>query len=131
MAKQMRNETSIRSIEEHTVELIPSPAMQAQTSVDMATLNVLVQKQVAEILARHDEATFEPRFRDRQVAYALRRMQTVSEQRVSQIYYERFGCEKCETDDRPHFAIGMCARCYARIGNRRRVIRRELSKTNG
>jgi hypothetical protein len=129
MAKQIRNETSVKSIEQHTVELIPSPAMQAQTSVDMGTLNALVQKQVAEILARHDEAVFEPRFRDRQVAYALRRMQTVSEQRVAQTYYERFGCEKCETSDRPHFAIGMCARCYALVGNRRRAIRRELSKT--
>lgn len=96
------------------VELILSPAMQAQTQVDLGTIQQLVAKQVAEIRVREDSAIFEPFFRSRQVAYELRRLQSIPEQRVHAIRYERYGCMICKTTERIHAGLGMCGRCYGR-----------------
>jgi hypothetical protein len=75
MTKQ-NNELAQRFEPSHA-ELILSPAMQAQTVVDRATLEEMVARQVAEMLTKSDTAVFEPFFRNRQVAYALRRLQSI------------------------------------------------------
>jgi hypothetical protein len=96
------------------VELILSPAMQAQTLVDRTAIQLEVAKQVAEIRARDDSAIFEPFFRSRQVAYELRRLQSIPEQRVHSVRFERHGCMVCKATDRIHAGLGMCGRCYGR-----------------
>jgi hypothetical protein len=63
-------------------ELILSPAMQSQTLVDRATIEKLVERQVAEMLAKSETAVFERFFRNRHVAYALRGLQSIPEQSV-------------------------------------------------
>jgi len=108
------------------VEIIPSPAMRAQTVADMGTIQTLVAKQVAEILAKSDSAVFEPFFRSRQVAYELRRLQSVPEQRVHSLRYERFGCMICRGSERPHGGLGMCDKCYQQEFQIRKRLIREL-----
>jgi Phage integrase family len=108
------------------MELILSPAMQAQTIVDRAAIQQKVTRQLAEIRARDDSAIFEPFFRSRQVAYELRRLQNIPEQRVHAVRYERYGCMICKTSDRIHAAPGMCARCYGRERALRTRILKEL-----
>jgi hypothetical protein len=108
------------------VEIIPSPAMRARTVADIGTIQTLVAKQVAEILAKSDSAVFEPFFRSRQVAYELRRLQSIPEQRVHSLRYERFGCMVCRGTERPHGGLGMCDKCYAREFQIRKRLIREL-----
>ena len=118
--EQKNDELAQRGEPVHT-ELILSPAMQSQTSLDQATIKKLVEQQVAEMLAKSETAVFEPFFRSRQVSYELRRLQSIPEQRVNAVRYEEGGCMICKRDDKPHGSLGMCATCYNRefqIGTR-------------
>jgi hypothetical protein len=112
MPKQ-NNELAQR-VESAHAERILSPAMQSQTLVDRATVEEMVARQVAEMLTKSDTAIFEPFFRNRQVAYALRRLQSIPEQRVHAVRYEQRGCMVCNRSDKPHNGLGMCTRCYSR-----------------
>jgi hypothetical protein len=107
-------------------EIILSPAMQSQTLVDRTTIEDLVKRQVAEMLAKSETAIFEPFFRSRQVRYELRRLQSIPEQRVHALRYERFGCMVCKRDDKPHMGLGMCGTCYNREFQLRKKLLKEL-----
>ena len=96
------------------IELLPSPQAILRAPANRTELDRLVQQKVAEILAARDEFVFEPFFRSRQVAYELKRLQTVPEQRKWTVYFERYGCLLCETRKRIHGGNGMCNRCYLR-----------------
>ena len=100
-----------------TAELIPSPATMLRTTVNEAELNRLVQVKVAEIMAEREAIVFEPFFRSRKIAYELKRLQTVPEQRKWSVWFERYGCLICETRKRIHVGNGMCTQCYARTFN--------------
>src|SRR5580658_5451919 len=106
-------------------ELIPSSDMILRSGVDEKTLNRLVQQKVAEIMAERDVIVFEPFFRSRQIAYELKRLQSVPEQRKWTVYFERYGCLICETQERIHVGNGMCTQCYARTFNTLKQIIRE------
>jgi hypothetical protein len=112
-------------------ELILSPAMQSQTRTDCETIEQMVKRQVAETVSKSETAIFEPFFRNRQVAYALRRLQSVPEQRVHAVRYQRHGCMICSKDDTPHGGLGMCTRCYAREFQLRKRILNELMLPDG
>jgi hypothetical protein len=103
-------------------ELLPSPAEIARLPVQRAELDRLVQEKVAEILHARDEFMFEPFFRSRQIAYELKRLQTVTEQNKWQVYFQRFGCLRCGTRERIHVGAGCCDRCYPETYNRLKQI---------
>lgn len=109
-------------------EIIFSPGMSRLTQVDAGTLQKLVQQQVAEALAQREAAVFEPFFRSRQVAYELRRLQSVPEQKKWSVYYERHGCQQCKGADRIHAGNGYCPRCYSHMCRILKGIIRELSE---
>jgi Zn-finger nucleic acid-binding protein len=98
------------------VELLPSPAaiVRARTGIDKAELDRLVQEKVAEIMAERDALVFEPFFRSRQVAYELKRLQTVPEQTKFSVAFARYGCIICETRKTIHAGNGMCPQCRGR-----------------
>jgi hypothetical protein len=98
-------------------ELMPSADMILRAGIDEKTLNRLVQTKVAEIMAERDVIVFEPFFRSRQIAYELKRLQSVPEQRKWTVFFDRYGCLLCETRKRIHTGNGMCDRCYPRIFN--------------
>jgi hypothetical protein len=97
------------------VEFIPSPSaiVRAHTGVNEAELSRLVQVKVAEIMAERDAVVFEPFFRSRQVAYELKRLQTVPEQTKFSVAFARYGCMICETRERIHAGNGLCTTCRA------------------
>jgi hypothetical protein len=97
-----------------TIEILPSPYEIRQTPMLSAELERVVQQKVAEIMADRDALAFEPWFRSRKVAYELRRLQSVPEQRKFSIAYERFGCMICETHATPHAGNGLCQKCRSR-----------------
>jgi hypothetical protein len=105
-----------------TVEVLPSPQEIHRAPTRRAELDRLVQQKVAEILTARDEFVFEPFFRSRQVAYELKRLQTVAEQQKYTVYFERFGCLICQTQERPHGGNGMCVNCYNRTFQRLKQI---------
>lgn len=106
------------------VEILPSPAaiVRARSGVDKAELDRLVQEKVAEIMAERDAFAFEPFFRSRQIAYELKRLQTIPEQRKWTVFFDRFGCMICQTRKLIHIGNGMCNHCYQRIFNSLRQI---------
>jgi hypothetical protein len=109
-------------------EIISSPGMIRQTQIDAGTIRKLVQQQVAEVLAQREAAVFEPFFRSRQVAYELRRLQSVPERKKWNVYYQRHGCQQCKRADLIHAGNGYCPRCYSRMGQILKGIIRELSE---
>lgn len=76
------------------IEPIPSASaiVRARTGVDETEPARLVQEKVAEIMAERDAVVMEPFFRSRQIAYELKRLQTVPEQRKWSVHFERYGC---------------------------------------
>lgn len=98
------------------VELLISPSaiVRARTGVDEVELHRLVQEKVAEIMAERDAIVFEPFFRSRQVAYELKRLQSVPEQEKWGVSFERYGCMICETKEKIHAGNGMCHGCRCR-----------------
>jgi hypothetical protein len=112
-----RTRTGRRNAVKHSksvnVELLP-PVGTIQGSSPEESLNRLVQEKVAEILADRDNFIFEPFFRSRQIAYELKRLQTMPERRKWNLFFERHGCLVCVTRERIHVANGMRARCYNR-----------------
>ena len=129
MPKQ--NKELAQPVEPVHAELILSPAMQAQTLVDRATVEEIVARQVAEMLTKSETAIFEPFFRSRQVRYALRRLQSIPEQRVHAVRYEQGGCMICTRSDTPHGGLGMCTRCYSReFQLRTRILRKLIEESD-
>jgi hypothetical protein len=102
---------------EPEIEVLPSPAemIRWRSGAEKAELDRLVQEKVAEIMAQRDAFVFEPFFRSRQIAYELKRLQTVSEQQKWSVRFERKGCLACQTKDAIHVGCGMCQNCYPRI----------------
>jgi hypothetical protein len=94
-------------------ELIPSVDSILRSGTNEAMLNRLVQQKVAEIMAERDAVIFEPFFRSRQIAYELKWLQSVPEQRKWSVSFERYGCMCCETREQIHAGNGMCNRCHA------------------
>ena len=113
---------------QHDAEIISSPGVIRRTQVDTGTIQKLVQQQVAEVLAQREAAVFEPFFRSRQVAYELRRLQSVPEQKKWSVYFERHGYQQCKRADLIHAGNGYCPCCYSRMGYILKGIIRELSE---
>ncbi len=90
-----------------------------------AEVNRLVDIRVAEVLASRDDT--QPYFQTRRVAQELKRLQSVPEQRIWSLLFERWGCTHCDTKVRPHAGCGQCGRCRAKIAYRKKVIEREQS----
>jgi len=98
------------------VELLASPSaiVRSRIGIDKAELDRIVQEKVAEIMAERDAVVFEPFFRSRQIAYELKRLQTVPEQRKWSVRFERLGCLICQSKKGMHVGCGLCQKCYAR-----------------
>jgi hypothetical protein len=110
-----------------TVEILkPVEIEQRRMRTNIDTLDALVQQRVAEILAQRDEFMFEPFFRTRQVAYEIRRLQTVPERKKWGIFFDRHGCLACHKRDQPHASNGLCTACHGRVFQQLKEIVTEL-----
>jgi hypothetical protein len=95
------------------VEMLVSSASIVPTRADDPAFRDEVRKQVAEIMAERDALAFEPFFRSRQVAYELKRLQTVPEQTKFSVGFARYGCMICGTKEKIHAGNNMCPTCRA------------------
>jgi MerR-like DNA binding protein len=85
-----------------------------------------IEKQVGEALSTND-SIFQPFFQSQSVAHEIKRRQTVAEQQKYVNRFKKYGCMICETKDRPHQSLSMCATCYRREVQRLREVVREHS----
>jgi hypothetical protein len=107
----------IEAIQTVRVELMtPEPRREPIDAKEM--LKKLVEKHVAEILARREELLMQPFFEQARVSNEIRRLQTVPEQKKWAIYFSRYGCLRCGARDVPHCTCGMCAKCSGLTRNR-------------
>lgn len=98
------------------VEVLRSNDIEPQLPRTQAQLiKILVQQGIAEALAARDEFVFEPFFRTRQMAYEIKRLQTVPERKKWGIFFERRGCLSCHTKDKPHASNGLCSLCHGQV----------------
>lgn len=84
-------------------------------------IDEIVRERIAEIMAAQQAAELEPFFRTKEVSNAMRRNQSVTQQNGWHWYYEDHGCLHCHKADTPHYALGMCGKCFGKIRERRKA----------
>src|SRR5690242_9121970 len=115
------------------VERLPAAALVPRpTAADLqAAIDRLVRQRVDEILAERNPDQMAPAFQPREVAYELRRRQTVFQQREGRLYFEKWGCMICQRKKYVgHASGGICSGCYNRETMRRAALRREYERNN-
>jgi len=76
-------------------------------------------------------AELQPFFGSKEIAYEIKRRQTVHEQNKFTYYFEDWGCMVCGTSKTRHLGCGMCSACYARIKDRLKVSLRKRQLPKG
>jgi hypothetical protein len=92
-----------------------------------AQFSAMVERKVAEILASHG-GVFEPFFQPQDVSAAIRKQQTVPQQRKWTYYFEEWGCLHCHSKERSHASCGLCYLCCRRVTSRLYAIIRAHTK---
>lgn len=90
----------------NSVELLPPEQSAAELVAQV------IEQKVAEALAHGSEADFQPFFQPREVAWEIKRRQTVTEKNKYSGAYEDWGCLVCHKKKRPHKSLWMCGSCY-------------------
>jgi hypothetical protein len=83
-----------------------------------AQLAAMIERKVAEVLASQHGSLLEPFFQPADVSAAVRKQQTVPQQRKWTYYFEEWGCLVCGTKEHCHDSHGMCRKCSPRIRER-------------
>ena len=92
-----------------------------------AMLAKLVEQKVNEALSGiSGDSIFEPFFQPQSVANRMKGLMSVSQQQKFAVYFEKWGCLRCETKKTGHLSLGMCNRCYHLVLGRLKVCIREL-----
>lgn len=96
-------------------ELLPPTGEQIAESFKQ-TIARIVEERVTEALAEASGGLLQPFFAPRDVTYAIRAKQTVTEQNKWKYYFEEHGCLCCSQTavDVSYRACGMCDGCYSR-----------------
>jgi hypothetical protein len=99
----------------------------AAMQVDLKSMvSRMIEEGVKEALSSQG-AEFQPFFGSKEIAYEIKRKQSVHEQHKFTYFFEDWGCMICGTRKAPHCSLGMCGRCFNRTGLR---IRDSLRKRN-
>lgn len=64
-----------------------------------------------------DPMLFEPAFRSRQESLRIQRQQSVVERHKFSDTFNRLGCLRCGTKERPHQGHGLCTACHRWYAN--------------
>ena len=96
---------------DHDIELVRAQE-DAPLTISRAELERRLQEMVVETLTARDEFMWEPFFRLRRIANEMKRLQTVPEKEKWEVFYQRFGCMRCKTQERTHTGNGFCSDCY-------------------
>jgi hypothetical protein len=90
-----------------------------------AQLDAYIEQKMAEIMGARTDGIFETFFQGQAIADAIRKLQTVPQQRKWHYYFEEWGCLICEKKDGRYTSLGMCSACYRRTLSRlQRLLKR-------
>ena len=93
--------------------------VERQTGVpDLATVDRLIQKRVAEAQATDQGLLLEPWFQPAPIADEIRMRLSVFHRRKGSFYFELYGCLICEKNNGLHVAHGLCHACYQKVAQR-------------
>src|SRR5437879_90416 len=105
------------------------PTDQALPDQGQSMRDALIQERVAEAMAS-EGAILEPWFQSPAVAAAIRREQSIFHKRKHSLYFEKWGCLVCGTEERAHVSHAMCHNCLLRFVNRLKQLEREYAKAH-
>ena len=112
-----------KSLAVRTVEVL-SPA---EPDIKGA-LERMVERKIAEMMGDSQNGIFEPFFQAKAIMHAIRKLETIPQQRKWHYYFEEWGCLICGSKDRKHEALGMCHECKSRTYQRLQHILRRASE---
>jgi hypothetical protein len=92
-----------------------------------AALERMVEQKIAEMMGDSQNGIFEPFFQAKAIAHAIRKLETIPQQRKWHYYFEEWGCLICGRKDLKHQSLGMCVNCHHRTGTRLQSILRRAS----
>ena len=111
-----------KSLAVRTVEVL-SPA---EPDIKGA-LERMVERKIAEMMGDSQNGIFEPFFQAKAIMHAIRKLETIPQQRKGQYYFEEWGCLACQSRKEGHHSLGMCAACHHKIFTRLAAILRRAS----
>jgi hypothetical protein len=95
-----------------------------------AALEQLVEQKIAEMMSNKSNGIFEPFFQSKAIAAAIRKRETVLQQRKWIYFLKDWGCMLCHKKNKGHKALGMCAACYNRIARRLQLTMLRAAREN-
>jgi len=102
------------------VEIVPLSRQEinAQEHLDLKSMIAqMVEEGVREAMSGKG-AELQPFFGSKEIAYEIKRRQTVNEQNKFTYFFEDWGCMVCGSRKRRHGGCGMCQFCYGRVKQR-------------
>jgi hypothetical protein len=117
------------------VEIVPrSEAVlvsQRPTSPNLqAAFDRMVLERMTEMMAARGAGQLNPDFQTRESSYEIQRQQTVFERQKGRLYFEKWGCKRCDRKNVSHASNGFCARCQRIIWQRLAQIKIEFDRAN-
>jgi hypothetical protein len=105
---------------EETTELRAAQIVQTWVNVFKERMDDFEKDAEAEPVKADEFGSF---FAPKYVAAAVKRAQTVNDQKRWQAYFRDWGCLLCETQDKGYGGNGMCGNCYSRTRQRLLALR--------
>jgi hypothetical protein len=115
-----------KKVEIQVVRVSEAAIVPKAPSADLkAVIEGMVRKRVDEILAASGLAEIENDCRPREIAKVSRQTENMFERDKWALYFEKWGCRKCEKKTVNHSSTGHCDICASRLHQRLRKIRRD------
>jgi hypothetical protein len=115
-----------KKVEVQVVRISEAAIVPKTPSADLkAVIESMVRKRVDEILSASEMTEVEADCRPREVAAVSRQTQDMFERDKWALYFEKWGCRKCEKKTVNHSSTGHCEICASRLHQRLRKIRRD------
>ncbi len=104
------------------VEVIPpAPDFARHAAEFKRIVEGIVEEKLRPPDLKPDELPFEPWFRSKETAHAIKLSQSLPEQQKWTNYFADWGCLVCQSSTAAHRSLGMCARCHSRVCSRLRA----------
>jgi hypothetical protein len=103
------------------IELRANPEIEAM-------IGRLVEERLRKIMS--DEDAVSESFQPKELSYEFRREHELFERHKWILYFEKWGCQRCERKKINHASKGYCSGCYARLHSRLARIKSDYEKTN-
>ena len=85
----------------------------------------MVERKLAEMMGDSQDGIFEPFFQAKAIMHAIKKLETIPQQRKWHYYFEEWGCLICESKKERHHSLGMCGNVTNRTAMRlQRILRR-------